>query len=132
MIGVALAVNGVESGEHLRFAGIESLVGLAFLLKADNHFVGLRAGDGIVADGLDFAATETLRGERVAELVHVRSFGETHIHVGAALEVDAVRKTATRRATLEEYGCPSDDEKKQTQPEEELGLAHPVDIWLFE
>ncbi len=98
---------------------------LAFAFDEDEDFVGVGIGD--IADALNFGIAEALSSETAAELINIGRLGETHIHVGAAFEVDPVAKTA-----FVENRNPPSEEKNAAQGIEILGLAHPVDVGLFE
>ena len=62
-----------------------------------------------------------------AELVHIGGLGKSYIHVGAAFEINPVAKTA-----IDDNRSPPGEEKNAAQGIEILGLAHPVDVGLFE
>ena len=86
------AIGGIEGREDQGLTGVESLVALPFLFHEDQDFAGIRTGD--VADALNFAVTETLSREALAQTVNIRRLGKAHVHVGAFLEVNAVAQRA--------------------------------------
>ena len=99
------AIGGVQRGEHLRLAFVQSLVHLTGLFDEDHDFVGVWIGD--ITDTLNLAVPETLSLKTFAQLVDVRWLGKAHVHVGAPAEIDAVLD-----ATLKEDSGPSNDQKR--------------------
>ena len=100
------------------------MLALIFLLHENQHFI--RVGGGDVAHRLNFRIADALRAQSRAQLVYVRGLGETNIHVRAALEVDAVTKSA-----MQKDRGPAGHEQNGAKGLEILGFAHPVDVGFF-
>ncbi len=119
----------VERFQNRALAGIQGFLSLPFFLEADDHLVRIRIGD--VADLLNLAVAQALRGKAAADPVNGRRGGKADVHQRPALKVDPVFQTAVGTA----FGHPggsSQKQKKSRKGKEVFCLPHPVQIWLSE
>ena len=91
LVGIFHTVDGVQRSDNLGARGVQRFVALALLFDEYQNFVGFRA-QAPAADALNLAAPQPLGSQALADFVDVGSLRKAHIHVGAALEVDAVAK----------------------------------------